>query len=290
MPTPFDADPADPIVLVPEWCTRLDERGATQLKAQLPLRNSAGTVRWQTFGLDRTLEPRAFDAWCAERRHHRDTSHVSRRRGMLVLTARTPEDCRQWALDAARLDTTRFGTDHVYLDAWDRGHDGEIQIFRRFRPMVRIAEQARAQALSRADAPSIPSALREAVWDEAESVRGDAHLRIRGWSGNVPTLGAAAAEMLAHADVRTLDDLAEIGAVEAYRRLRAAEVKGLNLEMLWAMEGALTYRDRRWIDAGRRRELLAELGPAPVATPARRRRRYRTPVRSSHAVTVSARH
>ncbi|MEV4154359.1 TfoX/Sxy family DNA transformation protein [Nocardia salmonicida] len=289
-PTPFDADPADPIVLVPEWCTRLDEDRAAQLKAQLPLRNSAGTVRWQTFGLDRTLEPRAFDAWCAERRYRRDASHISRRRGLLVLTARTPEDCRQWALDAARLDTTRFGTDHVYLDEWDHGHDGEIQIFRRFRPMVGIAEQARAQVLSRADAPSAPSSLREAVWDEAESVRGDAHLRVRGWSGNAPTLGAAAAEMLAHADVRSLDDLAEIGAVEAYRRLRAAEVNGLNLEMLWAMDGALTYRDRRGVDAARRRELIAQLGPAPAAAPVRRRRRYRAPVRSSQAVTVRARH
>ncbi|WP_446225710.1 hypothetical protein ACTWPB_11930 [Nocardia sp. IBHARD005] len=171
MPTPFDADPADPIVLVPQWCTRLDERGAAQLKAQLPLRHSEGTVRWQTSGLERTLEPQAFDAWCAERRYRSGSSHVARRRGLLVLTARTPDHCRQWALDAARLDSARYGTDHVYLDAWDRGHDGEIQIFRKFRPMVGVAEQARAQVLSRADAPSAPSELRAAVWDEAESVR-----------------------------------------------------------------------------------------------------------------------
>ncbi|MFD4351888.1 TfoX/Sxy family DNA transformation protein [Nocardia sp. NPDC058518] len=290
MPTPFDADPADPIVLVPEWCTRLDERGAAQLKALLPLRNSMGTVRWQTFGLERTLEPRAYDQWCEGRRHRSGAGHISRRRGLLVLTARTPDDCRQWALDAARLDSARYGTDHVYLDAWDQGHDGEIQIFRRFRPMVSVAEQARAQVLSRDDAPSTPSSLRAAVWDEAESVRGDAHLRIRGWSGNVPALGAAAAEMLARADVHSLDDLAEVGAVETYRRLREAAVDGLNLEMLWALEGALTYRDRRWISAERRGELIAELGPPPAVTPMRRRRRYRAPVRSSHAVTVNARH
>ncbi|WP_446225709.1 TfoX/Sxy family DNA transformation protein [Nocardia sp. IBHARD005] len=96
--------------------------------------------------------------------------------------------------------------------------------------------------------------------------------------------------MLAHADVHSLDDLAELGAVRAYRRLRAAGVKGLNLEMLWALEGALTYRHRRWISSGRRREMIAELGAAPASAPARRRRRYRAPVRSSHGVTVGARH
>lgn len=70
--------------------------------------------------------------------------------------------------------------------------------------------------------------------------------------------------MLAHADMHSLDDLTELGALESYRRLRAAEVKGLNLEMLWALEGALTYRDRRLIGPDRRRELIAALGPVTV--------------------------
>lgn len=82
------------------------------------------------------------------------------------------------------------------------------------------------------------------MWSEAETVRGDAHLRIREYRGRGAELGHAAAAMLAHADVHSLDELAELGAVETYRRLRAAEVRGLNLEMLCAMEGALTFRDR----------------------------------------------
>ncbi|MCM6776790.1 TfoX/Sxy family protein [Nocardia sp. CDC159] len=88
-------------------------------------------------------------------------------------------------------------------------------------------------------------------------------------------LGRTAGAMLAHADVFGLDDLADIGAVEAYRRMRATGVKGLNLEMLWAMEGAPTYRDRRSVRAERRRELVAELGPKPVPQPITRTTSHR---------------
>lgn len=278
LPTPFDADPADPIVLVAGWFTRFDDQAAAALSQRARMGNPAGTVRWRSFGLDRTLEPGAFDRW-ATRQHYRTTrGDIVRRRGMLVLTPRTPDDCRAWAIGAGRLDSAGYGSDHVYLDEWNRGHDGEIQIFRAFRPMVGVARQARARVLARDEIPSSPDDLRAAVWREAESVRGDAHLRIREYYGRGVELGHAAARMLAHADVHSLDDLAELGAVETYRRLRAAEVKGLNLEMLWALEGALTYRDRRLIGPERRRELIAALGPATV--PERiALRRYRAPIR-----------
>lgn len=278
-PNPFDADPADPIVLVPGWCSPFDDRAARRLKTRLPLANSDGTVRWRTFGLDRTLEPGGVDDWWERNRHLPHTGRVARSGGLLVLTPGTPEAARAWALGAAGLDTRRYGTDYVYLDPWDRGHDGEIQLFRRFRPMVSVASRARAQVLSRTRPPTDPDALRAAVWWEAESVRGDAHLRIREWRGSGYELGHSAAALLARADVHCLDDLADIGPVEAYRRMRAAGVRILNLNMLWAMEGALTYRDPRTVSRDRRRELLAELGeePAPESIP---RPRYRAPVRS----------
>ncbi|WP_280348674.1 TfoX/Sxy family DNA transformation protein [Nocardia neocaledoniensis] len=273
-PTPFDADPADPIVLAPGWCTRFDDHAAAQLK-QLARSADSSTVRWHTFGLERALT--AEEPWTGYRRVHGD---ISRRRGLLVLSPATPDDARRWALDAARLDSSGngYGTDYTYLDEWDHGHDGEIQVFRRFHRMTSVARQARAQVLGRADAPSDPDAVRVAVWDEAEKVRGEAHLRIRERRGALDVLGAAAADMLAAAEVRSLDDLAELGAVETYRRLWAAETPGLTLEMLWALEGALTRRDRRSIDPERRRALLAELGdtPAPKTRP---RRRYRAPIR-----------
>ncbi|WP_282784315.1 TfoX/Sxy family DNA transformation protein [Nocardia sp. CC201C] len=270
-PNPFDADPADPIVLVPGWCTPFDDHTARWLKSRLPLSNPDGTVRWHTFGLDRTLEPAARDAWWDRYRRRKDRGIVSRRSGLLVLAPRTPDEARAWALHAAGLDTANgYGSDYAYLGPWDHGYDGEIQIFRRFRPMVHVANQARAQVLSRANAPTDPESLRVAVWREAESVRGDAHLRIREWRDRGYHLGRDAAAVLSHADVTTLDELAAVGAVEAYRRLHAARVQGLTFDMLWAMEAALTCRDRRGVSATRRRELLAALGELPAPTPERR--------------------
>ncbi|WP_227984981.1 TfoX/Sxy family DNA transformation protein [Nocardia spumae] len=281
-PNPFDADPADPIVLVPGWCTPFDDYAARQLRRRLPLSRSEGTVRWHTFGLDRTLEPGASEIWWKQRRYRDGEGDIARRHGLLVVQPRTPDDARAWALLAAELDTTRFGTDYTYLDPWDQGHDGEIQIFRRFRPMVGVARRARTQVLSRPGAPTDPDALRASVWSEAEQVRGDAHLRVRQWQGRGWGLGDAAAAMLAPAGVTTVDELADVGPVEAYRRMRAAEVKGLGLDMLWAMDAALTYRDRSAVDAERRRELLSELGPPPPSRPPRRRR-YRAPIRRTPA-------
>ncbi len=283
-PTPFDADPADPIVLVPGWCTAFGDNAARTLKNLLPLSNPAGTVRWRSFGLDRTLEPATldtwWDTWWRHHRHRPDNGAVARRAGLLVLTPDTPDRSRAWALQAARLDTTNaYGTDHTYLGPWDRGYDGEIQIFRRFGPMVNIAAQARAQVLSSAEASTNPDELRAAVWDEAETIRGEEHLRVRVFRDRGWTLGYAAAAMLGVAEVHSLEDLAAIGAVEAYRRMRAAGVRGLDPRMLWAMEGALIHRDRRGIPLDRRRELLAELGDEPPRPPRRRSRSGRIPHR-----------
>ncbi|MBF6132600.1 TfoX/Sxy family DNA transformation protein [Nocardia otitidiscaviarum] len=272
-PNPFDAEPADPIVLVPGWCTPFDDRIARSLKNRLPLSNPDGTVRWHTFGLDRTLRPAVRETRWDRSRRREDRGSVRRRSGLLVLRPRTPDEARAWALDAAGLDTTGgYGSDYTYLGPWDYGYDGEIQIFRRFHPMVSVANQARAQVLSREDAPADPESLRCAVWREAETVRGDAHLRIREWRSGGWELGREAAAVLVHADVNTLDGLAAVGSVEAYRRLHAARVRGLTLDMLWAMEAALTYRDRRSVSTARRRELFEALGDLPApATPERRR-------------------
>ncbi|WP_306363947.1 TfoX/Sxy family DNA transformation protein [Nocardia sp. CC227C] len=287
-PNPFDADPADPIVLVPGWCTPFDDHVARHLKNRLPLSKPVGTVRWHTFGLDRTPDPATREAWWDGYRRHQEGGRVSRQSGLLVLAPRTPDEARAWALHAAGLDTANgYGSDYAYLGPWDHGYDGEIQIFRRFQPMVSVANQARAQVLSRGNAPTDPESLRFAVWREAESVRGDAHLSIREWRDRGYELGRDAAAMLAHADVTTLGELADLGVVETYRRLHAARVPGLTLDMLWAMEAALTYRDRRSVSAARRRELLAELGDLPAPAP-ERRRAPRSPRRNTRRVRVPA--
>ncbi|MGX1808991.1 TfoX/Sxy family DNA transformation protein [Nocardia sp. NPDC055321] len=267
-PNPFDADPADPIVLVPGWCTRFDDHAARQVRGRSPQRHPDGTVRWHTFGLDRALDHEPADRERVRGRPREDIGSVTRRNGLLVVTPSTPEDARSWALQAARLDPgNRWESDYTYLGPWDYGYQGEVQIFRRFHSMVSVASRARAQVLAAANPPTDPDALRPAVWQQSERVRGDAHLRVREWRDYSYQLGEAAAVLLARAGVSTLDELAEVGSVEAYRRMRAAGTPGLDREMLWAMEGALTYRDRRNVSTERRQEMLAELGEEPARPP-----------------------
>ncbi|GIH99364.1 TfoX/Sxy family protein [Planobispora takensis] len=72
-------------------------------------------------------------------------------------------------------------------------------------------------------------------------------------------LGAKSEDWLGRVGVHDAGGLAELGAVEVYRRLQDAAVPGLSLNALWAMEGALTDIDWRLIPAERKEELLAEL-------------------------------
>ncbi|MEU6412790.1 TfoX/Sxy family protein [Microbispora sp. NPDC046933] len=72
-------------------------------------------------------------------------------------------------------------------------------------------------------------------------------------------LGPKSGEWLERVGIVDPGQLAELGAVEAYRRLRDAGIPGLSLNALWAMEGAIEDVDWRLIPAGRKRELLAEL-------------------------------
>ncbi|GGS68427.1 hypothetical protein GCM10010156_29130 [Planobispora rosea] len=80
-------------------------------------------------------------------------------------------------------------------------------------------------------------------------------MRIR----DLRNLGPTSEELLGRVGVHDVDRLAELGAVEVYRRLQDAAVPGLSLNALWAMEGALADVDWRLIPAERKEELLAEL-------------------------------
>ena len=74
-------------------------------------------------------------------------------------------------------------------------------------------------------------------------------------------LGPASARMLITAGIPTPDALRALGAVAAYRRVRDAG--GASLNLLWALEGALT--DRPWQQVAREerlRLLLALDAPA----------------------------
>ncbi len=72
---------------------------------------------------------------------------------------------------------------------------------------------------------------------------------------DLPNLGPRSEHWLQSVGIEDVDTLADVGPVEAYRRLRAAAVPGLSLNYLWAMEGALEGIDWRYLTPERRQEL-----------------------------------
>ncbi|WP_425396242.1 TfoX/Sxy family protein [Aeoliella sp.] len=74
-------------------------------------------------------------------------------------------------------------------------------------------------------------------------------------------LGPKSSAWLAAAGIESLADLRELGAVVAYARVRQQQ-RGVSLNLLWALEGALRdcdWRDLTDADKQRLRDKLAEL-------------------------------
>lgn len=70
--------------------------------------------------------------------------------------------------------------------------------------------------------------------------------------------------MLAAAGIHSRTDLERIGSVHAYLQVKAAE-QSASLNLLWAMEGALTGQDWRVVAREERTRLLLELDAAKEA-------------------------
>lgn len=68
-------------------------------------------------------------------------------------------------------------------------------------------------------------------------------------------LGLRSELMLKQADIQTPEELREIGVVAAYRALKFFVGSQVSLNFLWAIEGALTDQDWRYISAERKAEL-----------------------------------
>lgn len=82
---------------------------------------------------------------------------------------------------------------------------------------------------------------------------------------HLPGLGPKSLAMLAAAGIHGRADLERLGAVRAYLRVKATgQNAGLNL--LWAIEGALTGQDWRVVAREERSRLLLELDAAQEAT------------------------
>ena len=177
-PNPFDAEPADPVVLVPSERTGFGLAQARALRERLPLRSRPdGTVRWQTPGLDLALADRWgwLDAdWRARPQDQEAGGRVERVGGLLVLRAPAPV-LRLWAVMIAGLSTAnRWRTDDAQFastgaDGW--WPDGEVQVFADYRRRVAIAKVARREVLAAwSPAGATPDDLRQAIWCHSGAV------------------------------------------------------------------------------------------------------------------------
>ncbi len=173
-PNPFDAAPADPIVLLPTHLTVLTEQAARRLRQRLPqCDRPEGTVRWRTHGLDRQLalendlrsQPNWHDLQAFEPRPT-GWKAVERIGGLIVLAAGA-KGLRRWASRIVKLGKwSYYGMDYTYLC----GAEGEVQVFRQYRREVGVARQARREILGVRGTMS-PDLLERAVWSHAEDVR-----------------------------------------------------------------------------------------------------------------------
>ncbi len=75
---------------------------------------------------------------------------------------------------------------------------------------------------------------------------------------DLPNFGPKSQQMLVGAGIHTVEQLRELGAVRAYVQVKRAR-NGASLNLLWAMEGALS--GRHWQDVAKhdRLRLLLEL-------------------------------
>ncbi len=168
VPTPFEADPPDPILLVPDGLTRLDVDLLRALK--LRLRRSPGpctTIRWHTFGmpaaLGQTIPAHVFH----NRRALDSRERMSKRAGFLCYTA-PAAILRTQAIGIFRMSACSSGY-HPLADQSRASSHGEFQVVEQFARDVSAAQVARREILG--DTREIAShAERVAIYHRKEEV------------------------------------------------------------------------------------------------------------------------
>jgi hypothetical protein len=178
VPTPFEADPPAPILLIPDGLTSVDDDVLRALK--LRLRRAPGaptTIGWHTFGMAeaRVREDTRHWRWRIHERNdpkwHRE--RMSRRAGFVCYTA-PPAVLRAQGLGIYDMHDQRSGY-HPLADRpgnpW-RGYDGEFQLIASFTAQVSAAQVARRAVVG--DEPGLLAErdVRWAVYAEAERALG----------------------------------------------------------------------------------------------------------------------
>ncbi|MFG1795009.1 hypothetical protein [Nocardia sp. NPDC049149] len=173
---PFDGARSDPIVVVPSDLTVFTSAAAAALRRRLPFRDrSAGTVRWQTFGLAGAVDE--WRAWRARGAEGCYTDYFPEptgwlwvdRIGGLITVFAAADQLRDLARTIARMgDETYRGMGYEYLDYPET--NGEIQIFRQYRTMVTSARRARIDIVGQHSGP-ITEEAEDAIWSHSATLR-----------------------------------------------------------------------------------------------------------------------
>ncbi|HEU4410594.1 MAG TPA: hypothetical protein VFS43_35390 [Polyangiaceae bacterium] len=177
-PTPFDADPSDPVVLVPTALTPVVNDDLRALRERLRRPSREGTrINWPSFGLDRALDDNrpAYQLSPAEhwKRFRGDDQLEVRHAGGCVVIAGPPDALRSAARSVHHM--SRGGGDdgqgYLYLGRHQaRYPDGEVQIFDRYHAMLSEAAEARRRTLESGDAPREKEALLWAIGLRRETI------------------------------------------------------------------------------------------------------------------------
>ncbi|BBC41883.1 TfoX/Sxy family DNA transformation protein [Photobacterium damselae subsp. piscicida] len=76
---------------------------------------------------------------------------------------------------------------------------------------------------------------------------------------DLPNLRLTNERMLKKAGIETVEQLFAVGALDAFKALQSSQGDSLNLELLWALEGAISGQHWSVITEQRRHELLSSL-------------------------------
>jgi hypothetical protein len=184
VPTPFDGDPPDRIIVIPEGLTRFDPELLRALAVRL--RRDPGpptTIRWHTFGMpaaaierDRAWARRDWGVrYRVGRRPLAAREQMSRTAGFVCYTA-PPEILREHGLGIHDLQDCTNGSYYPLADlrhhnTW--GYDGEFQLIPGFADRVSAAITARREILGAAagglaDRPIVDEEARFEIYDRQE--------------------------------------------------------------------------------------------------------------------------
>jgi hypothetical protein len=169
VPTPFEADPPDPILLVRDGLARADVDTLRALAHRLRRPPApTTTIRWHTFGMPAAI---AADDRPRGRPRRNDRERMSRRGGFVCYTA--PRDVlRSTALAVHDMSTRPAG----YLPLGEGGRwgwwyaDGEVQVIERFASSVRAAKVARRNVLGDAPRPIASDEERWAIYRRRDAL------------------------------------------------------------------------------------------------------------------------